>query len=119
MQYRYCRVFSSVSSNCVFCPVLFADSDVNTLFLAQSGLCFQRGADHSVPFPQENSILILLFGKKALMQIGVWYRYLFYLYFRADLVFVSRWIQILIPFYLFQNFVTVFASGARHESEFT
>jgi hypothetical protein len=33
--------------------VLFAGIDANTFFLVQSGLCFQRGADHSVPFPQE------------------------------------------------------------------
>ncbi len=36
-----------------FCPVLFAGIDTNTFFLAQSGLCFQRGSDHSVSFPQE------------------------------------------------------------------
>jgi hypothetical protein len=53
---RFCmqchRVFTAVLSNCVFCPVLFAGIDANTFFLAQSGLCFQPGAD-SVPFPQE------------------------------------------------------------------
>ncbi len=36
-----------------FCPVLFAGFDANTFFLAQSGLCVQRGSDHSVPFLQE------------------------------------------------------------------
>jgi len=94
--------FTSVLSNCVFCPVLFAGIDANMFFLAQSGLCFQRGSDYSVPFPKEKldsyPYLVLnscVWEEKVVAdRCVVRYRYLFYLYFvRVGSVF-SRWSQI-------------------------
>ncbi len=95
------RVFTAVLSSCVFCPVLFAGIDANTFFLAQSGLCFQRGSDQSVPFPKEK----LDSYPYLYLHSCVWEEsvdadrycgndtYFIYIFVRVGSVF-SRWIQI-------------------------
>ncbi len=105
--------------------MLFAGIDANTFFLAQSGLCFQRSSDHSVPFPQEKlgsyPYLVLnpfvweesVDADRYLCVTGTYFIYIFVRVGSALKMYPNP------PFSIHFKIVTVFASGARHVSEFT